>query len=127
MKQAYINALADALLSKTEFESALRNTHDLLIKKGHGRLWPAILRGVIKEIEKRNRQSTPQVIVSSEDTKQNEALIKALEAVGATTSDYDSKVDSTIIGGFIVRYRDLMVDASYKRALTDLYRRIIKS
>ncbi len=127
MKQAYINALADALLSKTEFESALRNTHDLLVKKGHGRLWPAILRGVIREIEKRNFQNTPQVIVSSEDSKHNEALIKALKEVGATTSDYDTKVDSTIIGGFVVRYRDLMVDASYKRALTDLYRRIIKS
>ena len=127
MKQAYINALTESLLSKTEFESALRNTHDLLIKKGHGRLWLAILRGVIKEIEKRNRKNTPQVIVSSDDLKQNEALIKALKEVGATTTDYNTSVDSTIIGGFIVRYRDLMVDASYKRALTDLYRRIIKS
>lgn len=128
MKQAYIVALSDALLKGVEIDSVLNSTKQLLIKKGHGRLWPVVLRGVLRELERRNRAHTPQVIVASEGAEKNEQLSKALAAVGAdASSPYQVSVDSTLIGGFIVRYRDQMLDASYKKALTDLYRKVTKS
>lgn len=127
MKKAYIIALSDALLKGIEIDSVLSSTKQLLIKKGHGRLWPVILRGVLRELERRNHSDIPQITVATGTAEKNERLIKALAAVGAdTSSPYQVSVDTTLIGGFIVRYRDQILDASYKKALTDLYRKITK-
>ena len=128
IKQAYITALTDTLLKDIEIDSVLKSTKQLLIKKGHGRLWSAVLNGTLLELERRNNLNTPQVTVANITTEKNERLIKALEMIGAEVSTtYQVSVDDTIIGGFIVRYRDRIFDASYKRVLIDLYRKVAKS
>ncbi len=128
MKKAYIIALADSLLTGGEIDGVLSNAKQLLIKKGYGRLWPVVLRGALRELERRSHLNTPQVKVAIGTAEKNERLIKALVAVGAdASSPYQVSVDSTLIGGFIVRYRDQMFDASYKKALIDLYRKVTKS
>lgn len=128
MKQAYVFALTDALLASTEVDKVLKSTKELLDKKGHGRLWSAVLRGAVQELEKRTRTNTPQVIISAKAVEKTEQLKKALTELGVDSSvDFETSVDETIIGGFIVRYKDRMLDASYKRALVDLYRRVTKS
>jgi len=53
MKQAYITALTDSLLATENVDEVLVRTKELLAQKGHGRLWPAVLRGVVVELEKR--------------------------------------------------------------------------
>ena len=131
MKQSYITALTDALNKNIDVDSVLKRTEQLMIKKGHSRLWPAVLRGVIREMERRNQINTPQVIVATktaETVLKDERLTKALTSVGADAlSTYNVSVDNTLIGGFVVRYRDRMLDVSYKRALTDLYHKVTKS
>lgn len=126
MKQAYITAIVDTLLTTKDVETVLKNAMALLSKKGHTRLWPAVLRGVVREFEKRSVEAVPQVTVAKESAEQSEALKLALASLGATAAPPKTVVDSTLIGGFLVQYQDRMIDASYKRALTDLYRKITK-
>ena len=125
MKQAYITAIVDTLLTSKDVETVLKNAMALLSKKGHTRLWPAVLRGVVREFEKRSVEAVPQVMMAKESAEQSEALKQALATLGATAAP-KTVVDSTLIGGFLVQYQDRMIDASYKRALTDLYRKITK-
>ena len=128
MKQSYIIALTEALYSNLDVDSTLKRAEQLMIKKGHARLWPAVLRGVVYEMERRNKIDTPQVTVATKVMDDNESLTKALALLGADiSSDYIVSSDDTLIGCFIVRYRDRMLDLSYRRALTDLYQKITKS
>lgn len=127
MKQAYVTALTEALMTNSDTEMVLNNVQRVLIKKGHGRLWPAVLRGALRGIKRMNRANVPHVTVATKADEKITKIQAALVAVGSSASDtYEVSVDSTLIGGLVVRYRDKMYDASYKRALVDLYRKVTK-
>jgi F0F1-type ATP synthase delta subunit len=127
MKQAYIIALVNSLLEGKEIDSVLANTKQLLTKKGHERLWSAILQGTLRELEKNGRKNVPQVILAKELKEKSGKIQEALKALGVeAASAFDVKIDESLIGGFIVRYKDRMIDASHKRALVDLYRKVTK-
>lgn len=125
MKQAYITAIVDSLLTTKDVETVLKNVTALLEKKGHVRLWPAVLRGVLRDLEKRSNEIVPHVVVAKEAGANDETIKQALMTLGATSTP-NTVVDSTLIGGFLVQYKDRMIDASYKRALIDLYRKVTK-
>jgi len=125
MKQAYITAIVDSLLTTKDVDAVLKNATALLQKKGHARLWPAVLRGVVRELEKRTVEAMPHVAVAKESVIASAALKQALAELGATATP-TTVVDNTLIGGFLVQYKDRMIDASYKRTLTDLYRKVTK-
>jgi F0F1-type ATP synthase delta subunit len=126
MKEAYIIALTDALLSSTDTETVLVNTKAVLEKKGHMRLWPSVLKGTMQALNKRLSDSQPEVLVAKPGTAGDAMLKAALEAVGAESASHKEVVDETIVGGFVLRFKDKLVDASYKRALLDMYRRVTK-
>lgn len=127
MKQAYITALVNTLLEGKEVDAVLASTKQLLTKKGHERLWPAVLHGALRELEKRGRADVPQVTLAKEIEEKSVKISEALKALGVEAgAAYDVSVDDSLIGGFIVRYKDRMIDASYKRALVDLYRKVTK-
>ncbi len=126
MKQAYITALTEALLDTKDIDGALESTQALLAKKGHVRLWPSVLKGVIVALEKKETEDTPRIIVAKESAKDSEAIKAALLKLSIQNQPDTVEVDSSLIGGFVVQYKDKMVDASYKRALIDLYRKVTK-
>jgi F0F1-type ATP synthase delta subunit len=127
MKQAYITAIVKTLLEGKEVESVLKSTKQLLAKKGHECLWPAILQGTLRELEKSGQDNVPQVTVAKDTKEQSSKILEALKTLGLEAdATYDVSVDDSLIGGFIVRYKDRMIDASYKRALVDLYRNVTK-
>lgn len=126
MKQAYITALTETLINTKDIDGALRETHALLVKKGHVRLWPAVLKGVIQALEKKESDDTPRVIVAKESAKESAALKAVLEKLSVVHNPQTVEVDSSLIGGFVVQYKGQMVDGSYKRALIDLYRKVTK-
>lgn len=126
MKQAYITALTAALLNTKDIDGALGRAHALLVKKGHIKLWPVVLRGVEKALLKKEIDDTPRLIVAKESAKEGEAIKVALAKLSVVTNTPKVEVDSSLIGGFVVQYKDRMVDHSYKRALIDLYRKVTK-
>lgn len=127
MKKAYIKALTDALLASTDVEAVLKSTKELLDKKGHQRLWLAVLQGTVQELEKRQRANLPEVIFANDLKPKTDKLTQVLTSLGAHTEAYKTSVDSSLIGGFIVRYQDRLIDASYKKALIDLYYKVTQS
>jgi len=126
MKQAYITALTDSLLATENVDEVLVRTEALLTQKGHTRLWPAVLRGVVVELEKRVVDETPEVTVAKEGSVDKAKLAEVLAALKVQTETVKTVVDPSLIGGFTVQYRDTVIDKSYKRALLDIYRKVTK-
>jgi F0F1-type ATP synthase delta subunit len=126
MKQAYITALTDSLLATENVDEVLVRTEALLAQKGHTRLWPAVLRGVVVELEKRVIDETPEVTVAKEGGLDKAKLAEVLAALKVQTEVVKTVVDPSLIGGFTLQYRDTVVDKSYKRALLDIYRKVTK-
>ena len=126
MKQAYITALTDMLLTTTKVDEALSQMKTLLAQKGHTRLWPAVLRGTVVALEKKVADETPKVTVAKAGKIDAAALAATLKLLSVAGDTVHTSVDETLIGGFTVQYKDKVVDKSYKRALLDIYRQVTK-
>lgn len=126
MKHAYIKAVLEQLLSGKDGEVVIKNLKVALAKKGHGRLLGAILRGALRQLEHDVVAKAPQIKVA----KNNEEIVAKAKATLATLGS-DSvlipvvKTDETLVGGYVVTVADKQVDASYKRALLNLYRKVV--
>lgn len=128
MKQAYITALTNSLLSGLVPEVALSNVKALLSRKGHMRLWPQILRATKRVLEARLKSHIPQVRVAKEGDISEAKIKSALALLGVAESEaYTKVVDATLVGGFTARFKGKLIDQSYKRALVNLYLNITKS
>ncbi len=128
MKNAYVTALTNSLLSGLSPEEALLNTKALLARKGHLRLWPQILRATKRVLEAKLKSHVPQVTVAQSGTIAESKIKSALAEIGvAETESYTEVVDTTLVGGFTARFKGKLIDQSYKRALVNLYLNITKS
>ncbi len=126
MKPAYIKAVIDKLLSGENTETVIAGLKSALAKKGHSRLLGSILRGALRELEHDVVAKAPQIIVAKND----EAIISKAKAALADLSQSESlapvvKTDESLIGGFVVKSGGKQVDASYKRALLEMYRKVV--
>jgi F0F1-type ATP synthase delta subunit len=126
MKQAYIKAVLEQLLSGKDGELVVKNLKEALAKKGHSRLFGSILRGVLRQLEHEAVAKAPQIKVAknSEDlvAKAKEALLRlGAESVLPPVV----KTDETLVGGYVVTAAGKQIDASYKRALLNLYRKVV--
>jgi F0F1-type ATP synthase delta subunit len=126
MKPAYIRAVREKLLSGENTETVIAGLKSALAKKGHGRLLGSILRGALRELEHDVVAKAPQLVVAKADEA---TLSKAKAALanlgGGETLSPVVKADDTLIGGFIVKASGKQVDASYKRALLEMYRKVV--
>jgi F0F1-type ATP synthase delta subunit len=127
MKQAYVTALISELESGQAADLVLSRLKELLARKGHTKLWPQILRMTMRVLSAKQAAMTPHVTVAKAGTVTVAELNAALTALGAASAAYTESVDQNLIGGFTVFYKDTLLDASYKRALMDLYRRLTQA
>jgi hypothetical protein len=125
MKQAYVTAVVAMVPEGKPVETVLANTKAALDKKGHTRLWGAVLRGAVRELTHMLAANAPKIVLAKNDaaTLANaKAALVALQAEGEAVV----VVDETLIGGFIASAKHQIVDSSYKRALLDVYRKVSK-
>ncbi len=128
MKQAYVTALTSSLISGTAPEEVLLNIKSLLLRKGHLRLWPQILRATKRVLEAKLKSHSPQVTVAKSCVIAESKIKSALVLIGvAETEAYTEVVDTTLVGGFTACFKGKLIDQSYKRALVNLYLNITKS
>lgn len=124
MKDSYITAITEEILKGQNIDLVLKNAHSLILKKGHLRLWPLILRGVAREVEKKELAKQPKVVIAMTKSLNKEAVSASLKKLGLDADiNYKVKSDSTIIGGHIISHLDKMIDASFKRQLVELYQK----
>lgn len=126
MKNAYVTALTVSILSGMNVDKALSGVRAVLTEKGHLRLWPQILKASMRVLESKLKQSEPHVMVAKEGQISKAELEKALATLGVTDfSTVNIAVDETLVGGFTARFKGKLIEASHKKALLDLYNRII--
>lgn len=126
MKQAYITAVLEELLSGKDNEVVISNLKSVLIKKGHERLLGSILRGALRQLEHDIVSKAPQIKIAKQDAGLLNRAMTALKDLGdEVVLEPVVKTDDNLIGGFVVTAANKQIDASYKRALLNLYRKVV--
>jgi len=123
----YIIALFELIRDGKDIDVALDALKALLKRKGQTKLYPRILTGLLKQIEKSSAQTTTTVVIGREKDAEilKHEIETTLNALNGTSS-YETSVDATIIGGFKIKHQSTIVDKSYKRQLVALYRSLIE-
>lgn len=126
MKQAYITAVLEELLSGKDNEVVISNLKSVLIKKGHERLLGSILRGALRQLEHDVVSKAPQIKIAKQDADLlNKAMMALKDLRNEVVLEPVVKTDDNLIGGFVVTAANKQIDASYKRALLNLYRKVV--
>lgn len=126
MKDAYVSAFIKHIQAGKSVDTALSNLKALMQKKGHTRLLAQVLKASVRELTAILPRGKATVTVASLDGVTDAELTSALKQVGHTSEvELDQKIDPTLIGGLTVRFKGQMLDASYKKALRDLYTRFL--
>lgn len=99
---------------------------EVLARRGHQKLLPRILRLAYRMVERDQRRNIPTVTIARiSDRGKHDGVIKKICHDLAIADEPVLVADGTITGGFILRQRFKRVDRSYKKAMENLYRRVI--
>lgn len=125
MKQSYVQAVLDMIHAGKSPEEVLDGLQQVLSAKGHQRLYPSILAGVLRVLQAETDRYVPQVTVArnTDLVEHKEAIMAALRALG-TDDEPVVAHDDTLAGGFVASYQNRVYDASYKTKLAELYRKV---
>ena len=125
METAYAQALwkmVEGGMTPVKAVHALRDT-----LKVHGReaLLPRIGSAFARIAERESRRNDVVLTVAREkDERHAHKEVKSmLAAMGIETKDLKTQVDDTLIGGWRLEGREMVVDASYKNQLLELFNR----
>ncbi len=125
----YAQALYDALRGKNENDAPkiMASFHEVIKAHGHTGLLGLIPAEFAKIYDR--EKAGKEIILVTCDEKSRTKWVHAYdhyESEGLLPKDATRRdiVDDTIIGGFQIRTKDLLVDGSYKRSLLELYQNI---
>lgn len=118
LKEQYIAAGAELIAEKTDIDKVISGLKKAMARRGHTRLLTSVLKGLASKVERQSEMSLPQLIVATKD---------AAKPTSLSAKDVDVKVDSTIVGGYILREGFIRRDNSHKTKLLNWYRRAISS
>lgn len=126
MKQAYITAVLEELLSGKDKDTVISNLKAVLKKRGHDRLLGGILRGSLRQLEHDVISKAPQIKIAKDSADlKNSAMLALKDLETDLVLEPVVKTDENLIGGYIVTSANKQIDASYKRALLNLYRKVL--
>lgn len=89
-----------------------------------------LLRNILKEAEAlfSREEKKDRVLLTVVDekatTRHKKNIADGMRAIGMEKEERDILIDPTIIGGFRISRRGMLYDASYRKQLLDLYRRL---
>lgn len=125
----YAEALAEAISGKSEKEGKvlIERFYEVIKMHGHAGLLP-LIPAELEKIEAREKTHREATLVTA-DTKSRTKWIHAYdhyEKEGLFPQDAARRdvVDETLIGGYQIRTKDLLIDSSYKKSLVELYSKI---
>ena len=123
----YAQAFHELTLTPKMEEGALvKQFVATVAENGHAHLLPKIVRS-LERIHRREEKRETIEVTSSKELSPGEVseLLKHepfKHALSPSHKKVVRKVDETLVGGTLVRTGALRIDASYKRALLELYR-----
>lgn len=122
----YIQAAYEVITQGGDVEAVLKNVQTVLERRGLGKVYPRVLRGLLEKLERGQANEVPTVLIAREkDMERHRTAIEAAVARIAPQSAYSVEMDESIIGGFIVSGKGKRIDHSYKSTLLDTYHRLV--
>ena len=122
MKKHYTEAALKMIQSGTDIDKVLEGLRKTLTRKGHTRLYSAVLRSIVRILETHHDTGAVVVVAKDSDTTKLASDIDAILTELDAGKNFVTKIDQTIIGGVIVKNNNVVVDRSYKTKLTNIYR-----
>lgn len=126
----YAEALYGALEGKNTKEAHKIATRFVEVVRARGHA--GLLRLIPRELDKiaLRRESQNEVVLVTADKKNYTKWSHAYDhyrrdGLIPDVKEEHHEIDPTIVGGFKIRTKDLLIDGSYHRALVELYRNII--
>ncbi len=116
----YTAAIVALLESGVPAEEVLSNVKANLVKKGHQKLWPQILRSLTTALAEVERRAGAVVRVAKVSDQENAVVQQLLVELGAPQT-VRTEIDESLIGGSVVTYQHRRLDNSFKKRLLDLY------
>lgn len=118
MEASYAQALWKSIEKGHDAKQAVASLHESLKKHGRVELMPRILRAFKKLAESEASKRRNKIWVARESD-----AVQAMKESGVQEADVC--VDETLIGGWRLEQKEVLVDASHKRMLLDIYNRSI--
>jgi F0F1-type ATP synthase delta subunit len=102
----------------------IANLQQVMQKRGHERLLPAVLRTILRERTTSRAERTIVRVVNEASYQEYQNEITATLATIGAGNNPQVTTDDSLIGGYQVEANYQRVDASYKQQLLSLYRNI---
>ncbi|PIR66917.1 MAG: ATP synthase F1 subunit delta [Parcubacteria group bacterium CG10_big_fil_rev_8_21_14_0_10_36_14] len=120
----YAIALYEALLGKTGIENIINNFLKLLKEKSQLHRMDKI----IVEFEKiyNEKNNIAKLKIKSAFPLDSQVVDKIAEALKLKKYELETSIDKELIGGFVAKYGDTLIDTSIKNNLKELHNKLIK-
>src|SRR3989338_7805840 len=123
METAYAQALWRMVTDGKTPHAAVDALRTLLTREGREALLPRIARA-FERLAEREMHKTDMILTVAREKDERAAKQKAkviLAKLKIETDDLKTRVDDTLVGGWRLEGRGMLVDASYKTQLLDMY------
>lgn len=127
IEHSYAEALRRLVEKGKNPKTAVSELHTALKKQGRTQLMPRIARAFKRVAERDAARNTVRLYVAGANTHAKTSAKHALEAMSVDAKDVEVIEDATLIGGWRLEGREQLYDASYKKKLLELYRRVTSS
>jgi F-type H+-transporting ATPase subunit delta len=98
----------------------------LLVRREHVNIADALERELVRMVNDARNVAVAEVTTAVELTPQGRELVKQrLEVLSAKTIQLETRVDKDIIGGFVARVGDTLIDASLTTRLANLRQELL--
>jgi len=118
IKQQYVTASLDLLKNGSEVEVVIDGLKKVMERRGHTKLFGAVLNLLNTKLAQIDELKTPHLTLAKQEDIKNHPDLANKAIV---------KINSNIIGGYILQEANVYTDQSYKTRLLNWYKSAIKS
>lgn len=123
LKNDYAQAARELILAGKPADAVLRGLKQTLERHGHASILRPVLSAMLRDIERATTADVIEIRVAKEhDVKTYKSEIEAAEKTLGGNKATHIVIDESIVGGTIAKYKDKVIDASYKKQLLTIYR-----
>jgi F-type H+-transporting ATPase subunit delta len=123
LEKKYAQALDDLTKNKSsdDVNIIFSNFISVLKKKGHYTILPKILKS-LENLKQREKSDNIEFIIASKEQEDKfKPRFDEFKRYFSEKAKIKTEIDETIIGGFIIKSKSIIIDGSYKKALMNLY------
>lgn len=123
METAYAQALWRLIQSGKKPKEAVHALHEMLVRLGRVSLLPKIGRVFLKlaQGDQARNGITLSIAREGDERAAHKAIKDILGEMNVDGKEVATRIDETLIGGWRLEGKEMLVDASFKKQLLDMY------